>query len=71
LFGPQSATFANRLAKSPFRLDHLISATQLEQTLLSDPLASGTRSLLLVAAVIAALLGLLGVMIATNSLAAR
>jgi hypothetical protein len=66
-FEPQSPDFATDLARAPFRLTRLVSAAQLTRTLLSDPLASGTRSLLLATAVISALLGLLGLVVAIRA----
>jgi hypothetical protein len=66
-FDPQKAAFATALANAPFRLTRLVSVTQNEQALLSDPLASGTRSLLLATAVISALLALLGLVVAIRA----
>jgi hypothetical protein len=66
-FDKQTPAFAGRLAKAPFRLTRLVSEQQQQQALLSDPLASGTRSLLLVTAIVAALLGLLGLLVAIRA----
>jgi hypothetical protein len=63
-FDPQSPTFAARVSRPPFRVKSLVGESEREATLLSDPLASGSRSLLLVSAAIAAVLGLLGLGIA-------
>jgi hypothetical protein len=67
-FEKQPSAFATGLAKAPFRLTNLVSEQQNEQALLSDPLASGTRSLLLATAIIAALLGLLGLLVAIRAI---
>jgi hypothetical protein len=66
-FGPQKPSFAAAVAKRPFRLTRVVSAKQNEQVLLSDPLASGTRSLLLATAVISAILALLGLLVAIRA----
>ena len=66
-FDSQSPSFASRLARPPFRLERLIGARQAEAALRSDPLASGTRSVLLATAVVAALLAVIGLLIAVRS----
>jgi hypothetical protein len=66
-FDAQPRTFAKRLARSPFRLDRLVSVAQLRQTFLSDPLASGARSVLLALALVAAGMGLLGMIVAIGA----
>jgi ABC-type antimicrobial peptide transport system permease subunit len=67
-FNTQSPTFAAKLQKLPFRLSGLVSEQQNQQALLEDPLASGTRSLLLATTIIAALLGLLGLLVAIRAM---
>jgi hypothetical protein len=66
-FRPQSPSFAAKLGKPPFRSAQLVSAAEQRQVLLSDPLASGTRGLLLATAIVAALLGLLGLVVAIRA----
>src|SRR5207237_2048172 len=53
--------------RRPPRLGRVVSAEELEAALLRDPLARGTRDVLAVAAVVAALLGVLGLVLGTRS----
>jgi hypothetical protein len=64
---PQQAAFRDRLARPPFRLASAIGVREVEAKLLHDPLARGTRDVLAVAAVAAALLGVLGLVLGTRS----
>jgi hypothetical protein len=66
-FRPQRPGFASRLGAPPFRRVQAVGARQLEDRLLRDPLAAGTRSVLTVAAVVAAALSLLGLVLAARS----
>ena len=66
-FDQKTPAFSSRLARAPFRLTRLISEQQQEQTLLSDPLASGTRGLLLATGLVSALLGLFGLLVAIRA----
>ena len=71
-FEPQRADFLARLGEAPFRLDAAVGVEPLTDRLLTDPLASGTREILGVAALAAAALGLLGLVLAVRgSLAAE
>lgn len=64
---PQSPDFAARLARPPFRLERAVGVEPLTARLLSDPLAVGSRDVLLVAAVVAAALGLFGLVLFVRS----
>jgi hypothetical protein len=66
-FHPQSPAFASLLTRAPFRLQRTVDLHGLETRLLSDPLAAGTRTLLGVAAVVAALVSLLGLVLAERA----
>ena len=66
-FRPQTGGFGTRLTQAPFRLKDAVNARQLEGKLLTDPLAAGTRSMLGIAAVVAALIGLVGLILAARS----
>ena len=66
-FEPQQPSFATRLSQSPFHVDHLISDAAQRRTLSSDPLSSGAQSVLLVTALVAALLGLVGMVVAIST----
>jgi hypothetical protein len=66
-FRPKSPTFVERLGEPPFRVETLIGAEPLTARLLNDPLAAGTRSVLAFAAVGAAVLALLGLILASRS----
>jgi hypothetical protein len=66
-FRPQPPGVAARLARPPFRVERVVDARALERSLLGDPLAAGTRRTLGIAAVVAALLGVLGLVLAARS----
>jgi hypothetical protein len=66
-FSPHDARFAHALEQPPFRPARVISANALAAGYLSDPLAAGTRDVLLVAAIAGALLALLGLVLATRT----
>jgi hypothetical protein len=66
-FVDQPAHFEEALASRPFRTEEVISAQRLERRLLQDPLAAGARRVLLLGAVAAALLGVLGLVVATRT----
>jgi hypothetical protein len=66
-FGPQRADFAARLSQPPFRVERLVDVRALERSLLDDPLAAGTRRTLGIAAILAAALGVLGLVLAARS----
>lgn len=67
-FQAQRPDFVERLRASPFRLDAAVGAEPLAARLLTDPLAAGTRNVLRFAAVAAAVLGLLGLVLATRAM---
>jgi hypothetical protein len=67
LFQPQRSDFAARLSQPPFRLERIVNVQQLEHALLDDPLAAGTRTMLGIAAVVAAALTLVGLILAARS----
>jgi hypothetical protein len=69
-FRDQEAPFAAMLERPPFRLQRAVGARPLEARLLGDPLASGTRIVLLVSGLSAGALGLLGLVLATRSVLA-
>jgi len=66
-FRPQAPAFASVLTRAPFRLQRTVDLAGLRSRLLSDPLASGTRTLLGLAAIVAALLSLLGLVLAERA----
>jgi hypothetical protein len=66
-FDPQSPGFAANLGRPPFRLRRLVGAAPIEARLHGDPLAAGTRSVLAVAALVAAALALIGLLLAARS----
>lgn len=71
-FEPQRADFLARVDEPPFRVEAAVGVEPLTDRLLTDPLAAGTRELLGVAALAAAVLGLLGLVLAVRgSLAAE
>jgi hypothetical protein len=66
-FQPQAPGFASRLEAAPFRLQESVGVEPLTARLLNDPLAAGTRDVLGVAALAAAVLALLGLVLAARS----
>lgn len=66
-FRPQRASFLERLSDPPFRAERAVAVEPLTARLVSDPLAAGARDVLAAAAVAAALLGLLGLLLAVRS----
>jgi hypothetical protein len=66
-FRPQPPGFPERLSLPGFRVEGVVGAKPLTARLLSDPLASGTRDVLGLAALGAAALGLLGLVLAVRS----
>jgi hypothetical protein len=66
-FKPQRADFAERLEAAPFRLESAVGVEPLTNRLLNDPLAAGTRDVLGLAAVAAAVLAALGLLLAARS----
>jgi hypothetical protein len=66
-FRPQASAFASLLRHEPFRLQRAVDVAGLETRLLSDPLAAGTRTLLGFAVVVAALLSLIGLVLAERA----
>jgi len=55
------------LARPPFRLERALGSAELQRSFIGDPLAAGTRDVLGVSALVAALLGLLGLVLAARS----
>jgi hypothetical protein len=66
-FSAHDARFSHALQQPPFRADRVISARALAAAYLADPLAGGTRDVLLVAAVAGAFLAFLGLILATRA----
>jgi hypothetical protein len=66
-FRPQAAGFRDRLSRPPFRLESAVGARETEAKLLDDPLAGGTREVLGIATLVAALLGVLGLVLGARS----
>jgi hypothetical protein len=66
-FQPQAPGFASRLEAAPFRLQEAVGVEPLTARLLNDPLAAGTRDVLGIAALAAAVLALLGLVLAARS----
>ncbi len=66
-FRPQPPSFAERLRTRPFRLRSAVSVDELTAARLDDPLARGARALLGIAAAVAAVLGLFGLLVAARS----
>jgi hypothetical protein len=66
-FAPKPRTFAAALGRPPFRLERAVGRRALETRLATDPLAAGTRRVLDVAAVVAAVLALLGLVLSTRA----
>ncbi len=66
-FEAQAPDFADRLETAPFRLKEAVGVEPLTARLLSDPLAAGTRDVLGLAAVGAAVLALLGLVLSARS----
>jgi hypothetical protein len=66
-FEPPPVGFADRLEESPFRLAAAIGVEPLTERFLNDPLAAGTRGVLILVAVAAAALALIGLILATRS----
>jgi hypothetical protein len=69
-FEPQAPRFASALARRPFRSARVVGVEPLRHQLASDPLAAGTRAVLGVTGIAAALLGVLGLLLATRSMLA-
>ncbi|MDQ3858883.1 MAG: hypothetical protein M3327_10635, partial [Actinomycetota bacterium] len=66
-FRPQRETFLEQLGRPPFRVERVVRAEALAARLASDPLAAGTRDVLMLAAAAAAALGLLGLILASRA----
>ncbi|HEV3407219.1 MAG TPA: hypothetical protein VG079_00905 [Gaiellaceae bacterium] len=66
-FRPQSPGFAEALRRPPFRLESAVGVEPLTARLVSDPLAAGARSVLAVSGIVAAVVALLGLALATRS----
>ena len=66
-FEQQSSRFAEALRRRPFRQPQVVGVEPLTRALARDPLAAGTREVLSVAGIVAALLGLAGLALATLS----
>jgi hypothetical protein len=66
-FSPHDAHFSQALEQPPFRTTRVISAAALDARYLADPLAAGTRAVLLVAGIAAALLAFFGLVLATRA----
>jgi hypothetical protein len=66
-FQPQRSDFAAQLVQPPFRLERAVNVQRLERTLLDDPLAAGTRTMLGIAAIVGAALSLVGLVLAARS----
>lgn len=66
-FGSQPPDFAKALNRKPFRVERVISVRDLEAGALTDPLAAGTSRILIYSSVVAGLLAVLGLMLATRS----
>jgi hypothetical protein len=67
-FRPQSPSFAEALQRAPFRLDSVVGVAPVTVRLVSDPLAAGTRDVLALSGIVAAVVALLGLALATRSL---
>jgi hypothetical protein len=66
-FQSQRRDFAARLARPPFRLERIVYVQELRNALLNDPLAAGTRTTLGIAGLVAAVLSLIGLVLAARS----
>ncbi|MDQ3867275.1 MAG: hypothetical protein M3304_10725 [Actinomycetota bacterium] len=66
-FRNQGEPFRERLSHPPFRTERVVGAVPLTARLLSDPLAGGARNVLTVTAVAAAVLGLVGLFLASRA----
>jgi hypothetical protein len=66
-FEPPPVGFADRLEESPFRLAATVGVEPLTDRLLNDPLAAGTRDVFSLVAIAAAVLALIGLILATRS----
>jgi hypothetical protein len=66
-FRPQAPGFADGLGEAPFRLETAVGVEPLTKRLLDDPLAAGTRGVLVLAAFAAAALALVGLVLAARS----
>jgi hypothetical protein len=66
-FQDQGPGFSAALAESPFRVREVVAAERLEERLLDDPLAAGARRVLVLGALAAALLAVLGLIVATRT----
>lgn len=66
-FRRQSPDFLATVSGPPLRADSAVGVDALKRRLLGDPVATGARSVLLAAAVVAALVSILGLIVATRS----
>jgi hypothetical protein len=66
-FRDKPPAFVDALHRPPFRLERAVAAAPLATRLLDDPLAAGTRVVLLIAGIAAASLALLGLILSTRS----
>jgi hypothetical protein len=66
-FHLQPSGLVERLGEPPFRLERLVDAEALKARLLHDPLAAGARDVFLLGALAAAVLALLGLVVAARS----
>ena len=66
-FEPQAPGFGARLDRPPFRVRSALGVDRLETANREDPLAAGARFVFVLTAVLAALLGLLGLVLAVRS----
>jgi hypothetical protein len=66
-FREKPPSFAAALHRPPFRVQRAVAAAPLATRLLDDPLAAGTRVVLLVTGIAAAALALLGLVMSTRS----
>jgi hypothetical protein len=66
-FRPQRPEFAGVIVKPPFRVKRAVGVEELRARSTDDPLAAGTREILGVAGIVAAALGLAGLVLATRA----
>jgi hypothetical protein len=64
---PQEPGFVDLLGEAPFRLEAAVGVEPLTARLLNDPLAAGTRDVLVLTALAAAMLALFGLVLAARS----
>jgi hypothetical protein len=67
LFRPQDADLLERLSQSPFRVERVVGVAPLTARLVNDPLGAGARGVLLTASIVAAILAVFGIALATRS----